>query len=65
MQSQGTGESQSLGVTTLADQIVHFVAVTHMGNGLFNDRAGIKVFGDVMGRGTDDFYLQNKHKCTS
>ncbi len=56
MQPHGPGEGQTLRVAAFADQILHLVTVTDVGRGLLDDRAVVEIFGDVVGRGTDQLH---------
>ena len=50
MLTQGPRQSEAFHVAPFTDQIMDLIAVTHMHRGLFDDRAGIELFGDVVGR---------------
>ena len=56
MQPQSPGQGQPLRIPTLADQILHLIAVTHRKGGLLNNRTIIQLFRDVMRRGTNQFH---------
>ena len=53
MLTQGPRQSETLHIAPFSNQIMNLIAVTHMHRGLFDDRAGIELFGDVMGSSAD------------
>ena len=55
MQPQSAGQGQPLCITPLPDQILHLITMADMDGRLFDDRAIIELFGDVVGCSTDQF----------